>query len=99
MAVLRAVIDQQKNMRHRETFNQAIEKGLGFGVDPMQVSKDDDQRLPLSLTDEHPLYRVQSKTTSLLRVHRHVSFRRIDHILGLCQSCGQMNVLGQYPEQ
>ena len=39
MTVLGPVIDEQKDTRQRQTFDQAIKKCLGFAVDPMQVFK------------------------------------------------------------
>src|SRR5262249_38176988 len=99
MAVLGPVIHQQNNPRHRQTFYEAIEKRLRLAVDPMQILKDDQQGLPLALTDEHPLYRLEGRTTSLLRVHPEVSFRRVYHLFELRPWRRRMNLVGQRPEQ
>src|SRR5215467_6452354 len=99
MAVLGPVIDQQNNPRQRQTFYEAIEKRLGFAVDPMQVLKDDQQGLPLALADEHPLDRLEGITTPLLGVHPAVSFRRVYHLFELRPWRRRMNLVGQRPEQ
>src|SRR5215468_2713209 len=99
MTVLGSVIDQQNNTHHRQTFYEAIEKRLGFAVDPMQVLKNDQQGLPLALTDEHPLYRIQGVTTPLLRVHPEVSFRRVNKLFELRPWRRRMNFVAQRPEQ
>ena len=51
----------------------------------MQILKDNQYRLPVSLTNEHTLYGVESKMTPLLRFDRNISCRRIDNIFELCQ--------------
>src|SRR5215470_8744748 len=99
MTVFGSVIDQQKNPRHRQTFYEAIEKRLRLAVDPMQVLKNNQQGLALTLTDEHPLYRVKSKMTPLLGVHPQVSFRRINNLFELRQRRRRMNFGAQRPEQ
>src|SRR5262245_3508365 len=98
MTVLEPVIDQQNNPRQRQTFYEAIEKRLGFAVDPMEVLKDDQQGLPLALTDEHPLYRIEGITTPLLGVHTEVSFRLVDQLSKLRPSRRRMKFVCQRSE-
>jgi hypothetical protein len=40
VAILRAVVDQQEQVRAGNTVGQQVEQGLSFGVDPMEVLKD-----------------------------------------------------------
>ena len=66
MRVSRSVIDDEKNASQRETFNQTIEKSLGFIVDPVQVLKYSQHGLSLALSDKHPFHCIQSVTAALL---------------------------------
>ena len=100
MTVLGPVIDKQKNTRHRETFYQAIEKCLRFAVDPMQVLKDNQQRLPLSSHGSAPALprrRVRRRRCwgSIAR-YRSVA---LDNVFEFRQCRRRMNFVGQRPKQ
>src|SRR5262249_39100308 len=47
--VLRAIVDQEQETRGRQVLDQAVEQGLCLGVDPVQILKDQEQRLLLTL--------------------------------------------------
>ena len=66
--VLGAVIDQEQEPRRRQALDQAIQQGLGFGIDPVQILKDQQQRLHLAFPDQQALERVQGAPTALRRV-------------------------------
>ena len=57
--VLRAVVDQQQQTGRGHALDQAIKQGLGLRVDPVQVFKDQQQRLHLALAQQHTLERLQ----------------------------------------
>ena len=46
----------------------------------MQVLKNNQQRLPLTLTDHQSLYRIKSTAPPLLWIHRAESFDHLDYI-------------------
>src|SRR5262249_55413602 len=99
MTVFGPVIDEQKNTCQRKTFYQAIEKCLSFAVDPMQVLKNQYSWLPLALTDEHPLYRLEGVSTPLLWLHRKVSFHLVGNVFGLHACCRRMNFVRQRAQE
>ena len=68
--VLGAVIDQEQEPRRRQALDQAIQQGLCFGIDPVQVLKDQQQRLHLAFSDHQALERVQGAPAALRRVER-----------------------------
>jgi hypothetical protein len=37
MLILRAVVDQQQELGRGQALNQAVEQGLGLGIDPVQI--------------------------------------------------------------
>ena len=55
--VLRAVVDQQQQAGRRQALDQAVEQGLGLGIDPVQVLKDQQQRLHLTFAQQQALER------------------------------------------
>ena len=55
--VLRAVVDQQQEPGRRQALDQAVEQGLRLGIDPVQILKDQQQRLHLALAQQHALER------------------------------------------
>ena len=42
--VLGAIVDQQEDAGRRQALDQAVQQGLGLGIDPVQVLKDQQQR-------------------------------------------------------
>ena len=48
MLVLGAIVDQS-SMGCGEALNQAVQEGLGLGIDPVQVLEDQEQGLDLTL--------------------------------------------------
>ena len=70
MAVLKPVIDQQKNTRRRQALYKAIEKGLRFAVDPMQVLNHQQDRLLLALAEKQLFECCQGPLTTLGRIER-----------------------------
>ena len=66
--VLRAVVDQQQEPGRRQALDQAVEQGLGLGIDPVQVLEDQEQRLRLAFAQEQPLERVQGALAALRRI-------------------------------
>jgi hypothetical protein len=68
-------------LRRRQALDQAVEQGLGLGVNPVQILEDQHQRLHLSLPQEYPLEGIErpSKTVALC-VHTSVPEGR----RGLC---------------
>jgi hypothetical protein len=63
--ILRAVVNQQQHPGGRQALHQHIEDGLRLAVDPVQVFKDQEQRLHLAFTQEETLQRLQRATSSL----------------------------------
>jgi hypothetical protein len=57
--VLGAVVDQQQQAGCGQALDEAVEQGLGLGIDPMQVFKDQQQGLPLALAQQHALERLK----------------------------------------
>ena len=68
--VLGAVIDQEQEPRRRQALDQAIEQRLRLGIDPVQILKDQQQRLHLAFPDQQALERVQGAPAALRRVER-----------------------------
>jgi hypothetical protein len=48
MLVFRAVVDQQHEAGRRQAVDEGIEQGLSLSINPMQVLKDEQQRLHLA---------------------------------------------------
>ena len=69
LAIFRPIVHQQQNPGTGHTLTQGIEKSLRLTVDPMQVFKDQDQRLIETLTQEQPLERLERPPPANLRVH------------------------------
>ena len=68
--VLRAVVDQEQEPRRRQTLDQAVQEGLGLGIDPVQVLEDQQQRLHLAFAQQHALERVEGALAALGRIQR-----------------------------
>ena len=70
MLVLRPVVDQQQELGRRHALDQAVEEGLGLGIDPVQVLKDQQQRLHLAFAHEEALEPVERALAPLRRIER-----------------------------
>ena len=70
MLVLRAVVDQQQHPGRRQALDQAVEQGLRLGIDPVQILKDQQQRLHLTFAQQHALEGVERALASLRRIER-----------------------------
>ena len=65
MLILRAVIDQEEQLGRWETLDQAVQQRLGFRINPVQILKDQQERLYLALPQEHPLEGVERALAAL----------------------------------
>jgi hypothetical protein len=63
--VLRAVVDQEQEVRRWQALDETIEQGLGLAVDPVQVLEDHDQGLDFALAQQQTLDRVECLLSSL----------------------------------
>ena len=68
MLVLRPVVDQQQEAGGGQALDQAIEQGLGFRINPVEILKDQQQGLELALPQEHALESVKGALAALRRV-------------------------------
>ena len=68
VAVLRTIVGQEQHLAGH-TLAQRLEKSLGLAVDPMQIFKDENQRLVETLAQEELLERLERALPSNLRVH------------------------------
>ena len=69
MPILRAVIHQQEYPRRSHTLTQETETRLGFGIQPVQVLKDEDKWLVDALPHQQPLERLKRAPLPYVRVH------------------------------
>ena len=69
MAILGPIVDQEQQLGTGHTLTQDIEKSLRLAVDPVQVFKDEDQRLVETLPQEELLERLKRPPPPNLRVH------------------------------
>ena len=70
MPVLGPVVDQQEKPGCGETLNEAVEKRLRLGVDPVQVFEHKKQGLHLALAQEEALDRVVRVLAPVNRIER-----------------------------
>ena len=70
MLVLRPVVDQQQEPGGRQALDQAVEQGLGLGIDPVQVFKDQQQRLHLAFAQQQALEAVERALAPLRWIER-----------------------------
>ena len=68
--VLRAIVDQQQQPGGGQALDQAVEQGLGLGVDPVQILEHQQQRLHLAFAQQHALQGVERAPAPLRRVQR-----------------------------
>ena len=63
--ILGSVVDQEQEPGGRQALDQAIEQGLGFGIDPVQILKHQQQRLHLAFAQQQTLERLQDALAAL----------------------------------
>ncbi len=68
MLVLRPVVDQQQELGRRDALDQAIQEGLGLGVDPVEILTHQQQRLHLAFAQEEALEPVEGALAPLQRI-------------------------------
>ena len=68
--VLGSVVDQQQEAGCWQAVDEAVEQGLGLGIDPVQVFEDQQQRLHLALAQQHALERLQGTLAALWGLER-----------------------------
>ena len=61
-------IDQQQDAGRRQALDQAVQKGLRFTVDPVQILEDQYQRLYLAFPQQQPLAGILGSAATLGRV-------------------------------
>ena len=66
--VLGAVVHQEQEPGRRQALDQAIEQGLGLGINPVQILEDQQQRLHLAFAQQHPFEAVERALAALRRV-------------------------------
>ena len=69
MAILGAVVGQQQKLGAGHTLTQHVEKALRLAINPVQVFKDQNQRLVETLAQEQLLERLERPSAPNLRVH------------------------------
>src|SRR4030095_12192618 len=69
MPILRPVIDEQQDARRGNTLAQDIQKPLRLGVNPVQVFKNQDERLIQTLAQHKLLYGLKRPPAPDLGVH------------------------------
>jgi hypothetical protein len=60
-----AIIDQQQQAGRGQALDQAVQQGLRFGVDPVQILKDQQQGLRLALAQQDALQGVKGALAAL----------------------------------
>ena len=68
MLVPGAVVDEEKDAGGGEAVDEGVQEGLGLAVDPMQVFKDQEQRLHLAFAQQQPFQGVERSLTPLRRI-------------------------------
>ena len=69
--VLRAVVDQQQEVRRRQALDEAVEQRLRLTVNPVQILKHQEQRLHLAFTQQHAPQGLEGALAALRRVQVH----------------------------
>ncbi|MCY1283203.1 hypothetical protein D9M70_320760 [compost metagenome] len=69
MAVLGPVVDQQHHARGGHMVDHHVEEGLGLAIEPLQVFKDQHQRLVDALAHQQPGNRVKGALAPDRRIH------------------------------
>jgi ABC-type thiamine transport system ATPase subunit len=68
--ILGPVVDQEQEPGSRQGLDQAVEQGLGFGIDPVQILKHQQQRLHLAFAQQQTLERLQDALPTLRGLKR-----------------------------
>ena len=63
--ILGSVVHQEQETRGREALHQAVQEGLRFSIDPVQVLEHDQEWLDLALPQEQPLYAFERPLAAL----------------------------------
>ncbi len=63
--ILGAVVDQEQEPGRRQALDQAVEQGLGFGIDPVQILTHQQQRLHLAFAQQQALECLQDALAAL----------------------------------
>ena len=65
MCVLGAVVDEQKHAGGREALDQAVQEGLGLGIEPVEILEHQQQGLRLAFPEQQTLHGVERALTPL----------------------------------
>src|SRR5262249_28667651 len=68
MLILRAGVDQEQDSPRGQALDEAVQQRLGFGVNPVQILKDQEHGLCLTFPQENALQRLERALTALRRV-------------------------------
>src|SRR5262249_23335662 len=63
--ILGPVVDEQQDLGGGGALGQAVEQGLGLGVDPVQILKHQEQGLYLAFAQQHALERREGALAAL----------------------------------
>jgi len=66
--VLWAIVDQEQELGRRQPLDQTVQQGLGLGINPMQILKDEQQRLHLAFAQQEPLEGRERALAALERI-------------------------------
>ena len=69
MAILGAVVGEEQQLGAGHTLTEHVQKALRLPINPVQVFKDQDQRLVETLAQEQLLERLKRPPPANLRVH------------------------------
>src|SRR6266852_4164885 len=102
MRVLRAIVDQQENLRGADRVSEQIQKRLGLAIDPVQILEDHHQRLVERFAQQDTLDRLERAALADLRIHlrnRVIAFhnpqQRIEVGNGIFQGAIQLQQLSK----
>ena len=59
MLVLGSVRDEKQNTSRRQALDEAVQHGLGLGVDPVEILESDHERLHVTLSEQEMLHAVE----------------------------------------
>src|SRR5262249_34082217 len=68
MLILGAIVDQEAEPGRREALDEAIQKRLGLGIEPLEVLEHDEQGLGLSFPEHEPPDRLEGALAPLGRI-------------------------------
>ena len=83
--VVRPVRDDKEHAGRREALDHAVEERLGFGIDPVKVFDNQQERLCLALPQDEALDRVEGTLAALGGIEK-VPLRIVD---GRAEECEQ----------